>query len=78
MIATRVAETEVLAPPPQDAPGNGRRFPPLGRMKLPVAAVVGVLLVAFAAWAIGDDGNAPATSKAIATPQQTPTFPTSC
>ncbi|MFF5210100.1 serine/threonine-protein kinase [Streptosporangium sp. NPDC000396] len=78
MIAARVAETEVLAPPPQDAPGNGRRFPPLGRMKLPVAAaaVVGVLLVAFAAWAIGDDGNAPATSKAIATPQQTPTSPT--
>ncbi|MET9245439.1 protein kinase [Nonomuraea sp. NPDC003709] len=76
MIATRVAETEVLAPPPQDAPGNGRRIPPLGRMKLPVAAVVGVLLVAFAAWAIGDDGNAPATSKAIATPQQTPTSPT--
>ncbi|MEV6154359.1 serine/threonine-protein kinase [Nonomuraea sp. NPDC052129] len=76
MIATRVAETEVLAPPPQDAPGNGRRFPPLGRMKLPVAAVVGVLLVAFAAWAIGDDGNAPATSKAIATLQQTPTSPT--
>ncbi|MFI9842274.1 serine/threonine-protein kinase [Nonomuraea sp. NPDC051941] len=76
MIATRVAETEVLAPPPQDTPGNGRRFPPLGRMKLPVAAVVGVLLVAFAAWAIGDDGNAPAISKAIATLQQTPTSPT--
>lgn len=76
MIATRVAETAVLAPPPQDAPENGRRFPPLGRMKLPVAAVVGVLLVAFAAWAIGDDGNAPATSKVIATPRQTPTSPT--
>ncbi|MEV4112115.1 serine/threonine-protein kinase [Nonomuraea sp. NPDC049695] len=55
MIATRVAETEVLAPPPQDAPGNGRRFPPLGRMKLPVAAaaVVGVLL-AFEKISAGD------------------------
>ncbi|GIH01394.1 serine/threonine-protein kinase [Plantactinospora mayteni] len=78
MIATQVAETKVLVPLPQDAPGNGRRFPPLGRMKLPVAAaaVVGVLLVAFAAWAIGDGGNAPTTSKTIATPQQTPTSPT--
>ena len=78
MIATRVAETEVLAPPPQDALGNGWRFPPLGRMKLPMAAaaVVGVLLITFTAWAIGDDGNTPATSKAIATPQQTPTYPT--
>ncbi|MEV5711681.1 hypothetical protein [Actinoallomurus sp. NPDC052274] len=77
MIATRVAETEVLAPPPQDAPGNGWRFPPLGRMKLPMAAVVGVLLVAFAAWASEDDGNAPATSKTITTPQQPPPSPTS-
>ncbi|MET8861748.1 protein kinase [Nonomuraea sp. NPDC004580] len=78
MIATRVAETEVLAPPPQDAPGDGQRFPPLGRMKLPVAAaaVVSLLLVAFAAWAIGDKRNAPAISKAISTPQQTPTSPT--
>ncbi|MCO5984856.1 protein kinase [Actinoallomurus spadix] len=77
MIATRVAETEVLAPPPQDAPGNGRRFPPLGRRRLPVAAaaVAVVLLVAFAAWAIEDDRNAPAISKAGATPSQTPTSP---
>ncbi|WP_219509717.1 serine/threonine-protein kinase [Nonomuraea ceibae] len=77
MIATRVAETKVLVLAPQDVQGNDQRFPPLGRMKFPVAAVAGLLLVAFAAWAIVDQGQAPATSKAIATAQQTPTSPAS-
>ncbi|MFA1550987.1 serine/threonine-protein kinase [Actinomadura chokoriensis] len=70
MIATRVAETEVLAPPPQDVPGSARPLPALGRPKPPMvvaaAAVVGVLLVAFAAWAIaggGDEPTAPAAAQ---------------
>ncbi|MCK2218229.1 serine/threonine protein kinase [Actinomadura sp. ATCC 31491] len=75
MIDTWVAETEVLAPPPPDEPGSGRRFPPLGRLGLPVAAAVGVLLVALAVWAVGDDGSTPATSEAVTTAQQTSVSP---
>lgn len=59
MIATRVAETEVVAPPPGGAP----RVPPLGRPRPPLlaaaAALAGVLLIAFAVWAIARDGEAP-------------------
>ncbi|MFB4306571.1 serine/threonine-protein kinase [Actinomadura sp. GTD37] len=73
MIATRVAETEVLAP----------RGAPPGRPKAPMiaaaAAVAGVLLVAFAVWAIGNGGEPPSAPDAAAqvtTPRTTPPTPT--
>ncbi|MFA1538475.1 serine/threonine-protein kinase [Actinomadura monticuli] len=78
MIATRVAETEVLAPPRE---GGTPRVPALGRLKLTAAAAVGVLLVAFAVWAVADGGDEPAapdaavqvtTTSASAAPRTSP------
>lgn len=70
MIATRVAETEVLLPPPRGTSGRPPRVPWPGRPRSATAAgaaaVVGVLLVAFAVWAIADDGSEPAGSGAAA------------
>ncbi|MFG2091451.1 serine/threonine protein kinase [Spirillospora sp. NPDC048824] len=70
MIATRVAETEVLLPPVRDTPGKPPRVPWLGRPGAApaagAAAVVSVLLVAFAFWAIADDRDEPAGSGAAA------------
>ncbi|WP_207923644.1 serine/threonine-protein kinase [Actinomadura bangladeshensis] len=76
MIATRVAETDVLAPLTVDAP----RIPSLGRPKPPLiaaaAAVVGVLLIAFAVWAVGSDGEEPtAPAAAATTARSSPTPP---
>ncbi|WP_217711576.1 serine/threonine-protein kinase [Actinomadura sp. NAK00032] len=81
MIATRVAETDVLAPPA----GGASRIPPLGRPRPPLvaaaAAVLGVLVIAFAVWAIGNGGEEPAAPAAAATtastagPSPTPTTP---
>jgi len=51
----------VLAPPRE---GSTPRVPSLGRLKLPAAAAVGVLLVAFAVWAIADGGDEPAAPDA--------------
>ncbi|GAA0594098.1 serine/threonine-protein kinase [Actinomadura livida] len=77
MIATRVAETEVLLPPPGSAGQERRR--PRRRPVAGAAAVVGVLLAASAVWTLTNDGEktaegatpevtAPATSAAPPTP----------
>ncbi|MGW5412758.1 serine/threonine-protein kinase [Actinomadura geliboluensis] len=75
MIATRVAETEVVAPPPGSTP----RIPPLRRPKPPLlaaaAALAGVLMVAFAVWALGNGGEAPAAPAAGATTAATSLTP---
>jgi serine/threonine protein kinase len=88
MIATRVAETEVLAPPP----GAGPRIPQIpGIPQIPriqqiprsvrpkpalaaaAAAVAGVLLIALAGWALGNGGESPAARDAAATTAESPT-----
>ncbi|MEO3826281.1 serine/threonine-protein kinase [Actinomadura sp. B10D3] len=75
MIATRVAETEVLAPPPGAGPRIPRPLRPKPAPAAAAAAVAGVLLIALAGWALGNGGESPAARGAAATtaaPSPTP------
>ncbi|WP_254716682.1 serine/threonine-protein kinase [Actinomadura sp. WMMB 499] len=79
MIATRVAETEALVPPPGDAPRGTLRLPRPGAPRpaaaAGAAAVAGVLVVAFAIWAVaggGDEPGSSGTAVAQTSPTRTP------
>ncbi|MFG1697942.1 serine/threonine-protein kinase [Nonomuraea sp. NPDC049309] len=63
MIGERVAESELLASPAQDVPGNRRRLAPPARMAVVVATIVLAVLASVAAVAIGNGLGTAVTSK---------------
>ncbi|WUI01453.1 serine/threonine protein kinase [Spirillospora sp. NBC_00431] len=76
MIATRVAETERLVPPPRHAPPVPATGRPGRALAAAAAAVAGVLLIAFVVWAIADGGDEPRASGGETTSPPVSTAPT--
>ncbi|MEV5827592.1 serine/threonine-protein kinase [Spirillospora sp. NPDC052242] len=66
MIATRVAETEALVPARRDTPRMRLPAAPKPAPVLAAAAAAGVLVVAFAVWAVADGRDEPVSSDTAA------------